>query len=82
VSHCYLRPVYPDWQYNIFSMLHGRKASDCQKVAQSISEATGITEYAMLYSTKEYKKVRVRYFTPELDVWEAKYLKPLAGVAS
>lgn len=82
VSHCYLRPVYPDWQYNIFSMLHGRKARDCQKVAQSISEVTGIAEYAMLYSTKEYKKTRVRYFTPELDGWEAKYLEPLAVVAS
>ena len=74
VSHCYLRPTYEDWPYNIFTMLHGRKAGDCVKVAEAIAETTGVTEHAMLYSTKEYKKTRVRYFTPELDEWETKYL--------
>ena len=24
VSHCYQRPTYPDWPYNLFSMTHGR----------------------------------------------------------
>jgi predicted PhzF superfamily epimerase YddE/YHI9 len=28
----------------------------------------------VLYSTKEYKKTRVRYFTPELEEWEASHL--------
>lgn len=75
VSHCYLRPTYPDWPYNIFTMLHGRKVNDCEQVAHAISEATGVAEYAMLYSSKEYKKTRVRYFTPELAEWEEKYLQ-------
>jgi DNA-binding Lrp family transcriptional regulator len=79
VSHCYLRPTYPDWQYNIFTMLHGRKVEDCTKVAQAIAEATGITDYITLYSTKEYKKTRVRYFTPDYDAWEAKHLKAPAA---
>lgn len=75
VSHCYQRPTYPDWPYNIFTMIHGHKAADCQAVIDAISEATGIKEYAVLYSSKEYKKVRVRYFTEELDQWEEEYLK-------
>ncbi len=74
VSHCYLRPKYEDWQYNIFTMLHGRKVADCHAVAKSISEATGIGDYTVLFSTKEYKKTRVRYFTTELEEWEEKYL--------
>ncbi len=74
VSHCYLRPTYEDWPYNIFTMLHGRKIEDCHKVAAAIAEATGVTEHAMLFSTKEYKKTRVRYFTGELQEWEGKYL--------
>jgi len=74
VSHCYLRPTYEDWPYNIFTMLHGRKMEDCYKVAEAIAETTGVTEYAMLFSTKEYKKTRVRYFTPELEQWEREYL--------
>jgi DNA-binding Lrp family transcriptional regulator len=72
VSHCYLRPTYPDWPYSVFTMVHGQAAADCQAIIDAISAATGITEYALLYSTKEYKKIRLRYFTPELDEWEAR----------
>lgn len=65
VSHCYQRPVYPpEWSFNLFSMVHGKTTEDCLEVLNSISEQTGIPEYTMLYSTKEYKKVRVKYFLP------------------
>jgi DNA-binding Lrp family transcriptional regulator len=70
VSHCYQRPVYEDWRYNLFSMIHGRKVGDCEKVVEAIRDAIGVDDYAVLYSTKEYKKTRVRYFTPELEEWE------------
>ena len=70
VSHCYQRPVYEDWRFNLFSMIHGRKVGDCEKVVEAIREAIGVDDYAVLYSTKEYKKTRVRYFTPELEEWE------------
>jgi DNA-binding Lrp family transcriptional regulator len=70
VSHCYRRPSYPDWPYNIFTMVHGKSAADCEETLRVISEKTGLKEYGALYSTKEYKKVRVRYFTPEEEAWE------------
>jgi hypothetical protein len=28
---------------------------------------------------REYKKTRVRYFTPEMEEWEAKYLSAAVG---
>lgn len=74
VSHCYRRPIYPDWPYSIFTMIHGRTQEDCEAVLRAISEKTGITDYKALYSTKEYKKVRVPYFTPDYDEWEAQAL--------
>lgn len=67
VSHCYQRPTYPDWPYSVFTMIHGRHSDDCVAVTRAISEATGITEYDLLYSTKEYKKTRVRYFVDDDD---------------
>lgn len=72
VSHCYRRPTYPDWPYSIFTMVHGQDAAGCQEVIDAMAQATGVTEYALLYSTQEYKKVRLRYFTPDLDEWEAR----------
>jgi len=70
VSHCYLRPTYPDWPFNLFTMIHGRSAEDCEAVLAEISRETGITEHTALYSTKEYKKTRVEYFTEAEARWE------------
>jgi len=83
VSHCYQRPVYEDWRFNLFSMIHGRKVGDCEKVVEAIREAIGVDDYAVLYSTKEYKKTRVRYFTPELEEWEVAHgLRPAEAVTA
>lgn len=62
VTHCYERPTFPDWQYTHFTMIHATSQEQCENVAREISDATGIAEYQLLYSTREYKKTRVRYF--------------------
>jgi DNA-binding Lrp family transcriptional regulator len=63
VTHCYKRPVFESWPYNVFTMIHGRSKEDCESVADAIQKETGLSEYRMLYSTREYKKERVKYFT-------------------
>jgi siroheme decarboxylase len=75
VSHCYLRPTYSDWPYSIFTMVHGRTLEECESILQAIEDETGITERATLYSTKEYKKTRLQYFTPEMDEWEERVIR-------
>jgi len=70
VSHCYQRPTYPDWPYNLFSMTHGRTKAECEAVLAAVAAETGLDDYSVLYSTKEYKKTRVSYFTPEEAAWE------------
>ncbi len=72
VSHCYLRPIYPDWPYNIFTMIHARNKAECEATADAIQEATGVNERAMLYSSTEFRKIRLRYFEDDLDGWEAR----------
>jgi len=70
VSHCYLRPVYEDWPYSVFSMIHGRTEQDCDAVIEAISAEVEPEDVAKIYSIREFKKTRVRYFTPEYDEWE------------
>ena len=65
VSHCYQRPSYPDWPYSHFSMLHGTNREQCEEAARQISENTGIRDYTLLYSSREFKKSRVKYFVEE-----------------
>ena len=73
VSHCYRRPTYDDWPYSVFTMVHGRSARDCEATIDAIRTETGVDEYCLLWSIKEYKKVRLEYFTPEWDTWYAKH---------
>jgi DNA-binding Lrp family transcriptional regulator len=74
VSHCYKRPTYPDWPYSVFTMVHGKQGRDCEATIAAIQAETGVEEYALLWSVKEYKKTRVRYFTSEWDGWRAQHL--------
>ena len=69
VSHCYRRPVYPSWPYPLFTMIHAETHSACMDVVKRIEERIGQFPHKSLFSTKEYKKVRVKYFTPKLDTW-------------
>lgn len=73
VSHCYRRPTYPDWPYALFSMVHGKTEEECEKILETIAQETGIKDHQALYSTTEYKKTRMKYFSPEFDAWEEKY---------
>ena len=74
VSHCYRRPTYDDWPYSVFTMVHGRSARDCEATIEAIRDETGVDEYCLLWSIKEYKKVRLEYFTPDWDAWSEQHL--------
>lgn len=73
VTHCYQRPTYADWPYNMFTMIHARSREECEAIVAELARASGVGEHAVLYSTREYKKVRVPYFTDEEAVWEARH---------
>ena len=67
VSHCYRRLAYPPrWPYTLFTMIHGQGKGEVEEVATAIAERTGAEDYVILYSTTEYKKERVKYFTEEV----------------
>ncbi|MBN2736628.1 MAG: hypothetical protein JXR70_06575 [Spirochaetales bacterium] len=61
VSHCYKRPVFPDWPYSLFAMTHGTSIKDCEHIADKIASEIGAEKTLLLFSTKEYKKERVKY---------------------
>jgi siroheme decarboxylase len=73
ISHCYQRPTYADWPYSVFTMAHGRSKEECDAILDSIAADTGIEERRTLYSSTEFKKCRLRYFTDEHKRWEAEH---------
>jgi siroheme decarboxylase len=73
ISHCYRRPTYRDWPYSVFTMAHGRSKEECDAILDRIAEETGIHDRAVLYSSTEFKKIRLLYFTDEHKRWEAEH---------
>ena len=78
ISHCYQRPTYEDWPYSIFTMAHGRSKEECDAILDAIAGEFDITERATLYSSTEFKKIRLLYFTDDFKRWEREH----AGVGA
>jgi DNA-binding Lrp family transcriptional regulator len=62
VSHCYHRPAYAAWPYNLYAMVHGRTMEECRKIAEKLGDAILLRDYQILFSTREFKKIRLKLF--------------------
>jgi DNA-binding Lrp family transcriptional regulator len=73
VSHCYQRPTYADWPYSVFTMAHGRSKEECDAILDSIADEHRLhgEDRAVLYSSTEFKKIRLHYFTDDYADWES-----------
>jgi len=74
ISHCYQRPTYADWPYQLFTMAHGRSKEECDAVLDAIAESVpDLQDRATLYSSTEFKKIRLLYFTDDFRAWEREH---------
>jgi DNA-binding Lrp family transcriptional regulator len=74
VSHCYQRPTYADWPYQLFTMAHGRSKEECDAILDAVEREVGCVEQrSTLYSSTEFKKVRLLYFTEDFKNWEREH---------
>jgi siroheme decarboxylase len=75
ISHCYQRPTYPDWPYSVFTMAHGRSKEECDAILDGIAAEHDLhgEDRAVLYSSTEFKKIRLHYFTDDYARWEAEH---------
>jgi siroheme decarboxylase len=75
ISHCYQRPTYADWPYSVFTMAHGRSKEECDAILDRIADDHGLhgNDRAVLYSSTEFKKVRLRYFVDDYARWEQEH---------
>ncbi|MFO0552700.1 MAG: hypothetical protein U0271_30190 [Polyangiaceae bacterium] len=74
VSHCYSRPPFKGFPYSLYSMIHGPDEAAVVEIAERLARELAVTmgaepEFEILFSTREHKKTRLRYYLPELDAW-------------
>ena len=67
VSHCYVRPRFDDFAYNLYAMMHAADRGAVEALAADVAEASGISDYRLLFSQRELKKSSMRFFTEEED---------------
>ena len=70
VSHCYLRPSYDGWPYNLFAMVHAKTQEECDSLIEQMARENDLCEYSKLYSSVEFKKQRLVYFDDAFLRWE------------
>jgi len=75
VSHCYLRPKYENWPYNLFTMVHGKTTEETNFIIEEMTKEIDSKSHMPLYSSREFKKVRIEYFTPAFEAWETEHIK-------
>ena len=62
VSHCYDRTPAPNWNYNLYTMIHAKTRDECEKIIGELAALTGVANYKILYTKKEWKKTGMKYF--------------------
>ncbi|MBR6014334.1 MAG: AsnC family transcriptional regulator [Selenomonadaceae bacterium] len=62
VSHCYDRTTAPNWNYNLYTMVHAKSRQECDEIILKLAEQTGIKNFQVFYSKKEWKKTSMKYF--------------------
>jgi DNA-binding Lrp family transcriptional regulator len=65
VTHCYARPRFPQWPYNVYTMVHGRTRAFCEEIAERLAGEVTIERYKLVFSTREFKKTSPRYFNTQ-----------------
>jgi DNA-binding Lrp family transcriptional regulator len=61
VSHAYERQTVPGWPYNLYTMVHGTTPEEVRRTVARMSEAAEVSEYSILATRRELKKVAPRY---------------------
>jgi DNA-binding Lrp family transcriptional regulator len=63
VSHAYERNTVENWPYNLYTMVHGANFEEVEKTVARMSQACGVSNYHILVTEKELKKVPPTYIT-------------------
>jgi DNA-binding Lrp family transcriptional regulator len=78
VSHCYLRPTYKEWPYNLFTMIHASSPEELEETIQMIQAEIAHSAHMALHSIEEFKKVRILYFSEAFDIYEKEVLDEIS----
>ena len=63
VTHAYERVTAKNWPYNLYTMVHGADIQEVERIIKRMSQDCGVSDYRVLTTEKELKKVPPTYIT-------------------
>jgi len=66
VSHAYERNTGENWPYNLYTMVHGKDIQEVERTVERMSWESGVSDYRILATEKELKKVPPTYIYDEV----------------
>ncbi|MBP7605134.1 MAG: Lrp/AsnC family transcriptional regulator [Spirochaetes bacterium] len=76
ISHLYRRTEHPGrWEHPLFAMIHARSDGELDGIIAALEERSGLSDYLVLKSLREFKKKRVTYFSPAFDEWKKENMR-------
>ena len=63
VTHAYERKTTENWPYNLYTMVHGTDIQEVEQTVKRMSQACRVSDYRILATKKELKKVPPTYVT-------------------
>lgn len=76
ISHLYRRTEHPGrWEHPLFAMIHARSDGELDGIVDALEKRSGLKDYLVLKSLREFKKKRVTYFSPAFDEWKKEYMR-------
>ena len=63
VTHAYERKIAENWPFNIYTMIHGADIKEVEQTVKRMSQACDVSDYRILITQKELKKVPPTYIT-------------------
>lgn len=67
VTHAYERKTAENWPFNIYTMVHGADIKEVERTVKAMSRACGVSDYRILLTQRELKKVPPTYITKSSD---------------
>ncbi|WP_457756261.1 siroheme decarboxylase subunit alpha [Thermodesulfatator indicus] len=62
ITHCYERKSYPEWPYNLYTMVHAQSPEEALIFIENKANELKISSYLPLETIKELKKTRLKLF--------------------
>jgi len=63
ITHAYERKTAQNWPYNLYTMVHGTDIREVEQTVKRMSRQVGVSNYRILATEKELKKVAPTYIT-------------------